>query len=252
MSGCDLRVITEESPPVSPAKQAHEAPRPLFHEGLGRDRWAEIGRDLSHWAENTQWEMGEWALFGEASFGERTLREVASGLKISAGKLSNCRLVAKNFPAFRRRNALSFSHHLEVARLPQAEGDEILARAEADGWTREQIRKEAREARAAVLACLVRENEALRAENARLKTTPAAAKDAARDLERRAKAAARKVSAAFADLARVLGEAGASAEITGLHGNARAALDARLKRIVCSAGRDAAGVQMRFTFGAGE
>jgi hypothetical protein len=41
----------------------------------------------------------------------------------------------------RRRDALSFQHHAEVAALPEAEQDLWLSRAKTDGWSRNELRR---------------------------------------------------------------------------------------------------------------
>ena len=49
--------------------------------------------------------------------------------------------VASAIQFSRRRENVAFSIHAEVAALPRAEQDEMLKRAEAEGWTRADARK---------------------------------------------------------------------------------------------------------------
>lgn len=49
---------------------------------------------------------------------------------------------ANRFPVFRRRNTISYSHHVEVVDLPAEQGDSFLDRAEANGWSVRELRKQ--------------------------------------------------------------------------------------------------------------
>jgi hypothetical protein len=54
--------------------------------------------------------------------------------------------VARKFVVSRRREKLSFQHHVEVARLPENEQDAWLDQAERGGWSRNQLRRQLRSA----------------------------------------------------------------------------------------------------------
>jgi hypothetical protein len=51
--------------------------------------------------------------------------------------------VCRAFETSRRHEVLSFTHHQEVASLPPEQADDLLDRAERDGWTVKDIRAEA-------------------------------------------------------------------------------------------------------------
>jgi hypothetical protein len=50
----------------------------------------------------------------------------------------------------RRSDGLTFAHHVEVAGLDTAEADELLDRAEAEGWSTRPVRSGARRTRFAL------------------------------------------------------------------------------------------------------
>jgi hypothetical protein len=56
--------------------------------------------------------------------------------------LMNASAVARRFETSRRREALGFSHHAEVAPLPAAQADALLDAAEAEGWSTRVLRAE--------------------------------------------------------------------------------------------------------------
>jgi hypothetical protein len=59
--------------------------------------------------------------------------------------LRNYAWVARRFNLSRRRDALSFAHHAEVAALPDPEQDYWLRKAESESWSRNKLRREVRE-----------------------------------------------------------------------------------------------------------
>ena len=82
--------------------------------------------------------LGDWLLFGERRFGER-YRSALDATNLDYQTLRNYAWVARSFAPTRRREHLSFQHHAEVAALPAAEQDLWLHRAEAQGWSRNQL-----------------------------------------------------------------------------------------------------------------
>jgi hypothetical protein len=87
---------------------------PLLTDNLGLEEWLEIGRSLTQTERDVQWRLGDWWAFGNHRYGERA--NIAAGtLKFVVGTLQNYASVARKFPPSRRREDLSFSHHVEVA-----------------------------------------------------------------------------------------------------------------------------------------
>jgi hypothetical protein len=103
--------------------------------------------------------LGDWLNFGAARYGpalanardlpaaDRRTGKYARAL--AAGEeeyqtLANCAWVCRRVPFSRRRETLTFTHHAEVAALEAREQARILDRAEAEGWSAGQLRRELR------------------------------------------------------------------------------------------------------------
>ncbi|MFD0280046.1 LmbU family transcriptional regulator [Kitasatospora sp. NPDC127111] len=114
---------------------------------LTYDRWEKAGSQIFQIADSSAWCLGDWLVYGQERYADRYQTGVqAAGLDYQT--LRNYAWVARNFELWRRREALSFGHHAEVASLPPAEADTWLDRAEQHGWSRNQLRTRLRESRA--------------------------------------------------------------------------------------------------------
>lgn len=105
--------------------------------------WLAIGTQLSCLASSSAWCLGDWLTYGENAFSGR-YREAIEQTSLDYQTLRNYAWVAKKFPMSRRRDALSFGHHTEVAALPEPEQDYWLRKAEELGWSCKQLRRELR------------------------------------------------------------------------------------------------------------
>lgn len=104
-----------------------------------RESWERFGAWIGRVSSGHQWLIGDWLLCGEREWGiTHEIAEHVSGLAEST--LRDCRYVAHRFENPRRRESLSFGHHREVAALPPAEADALLARAESESLSRNQLR----------------------------------------------------------------------------------------------------------------
>jgi hypothetical protein len=112
---------------------------------------------FEEWHEATVWAqkvehaspfwIGDLLAFGEQAYGEKYAQAVeVTGC--TAGHLMNVVSVAQKIPAARRRQDLSYSHHAEVASLPEAEQEIWLDRAEAEALTVKDLRHQVHVARA--------------------------------------------------------------------------------------------------------
>jgi hypothetical protein len=104
------------------------------------DEWAGVGYRIARIHSGTAWALGDWLLFGEQRFGER-YRSALEATGLGYQTLRNYAWVARCFAPSRRRELLSFQHHAEVASLPAVEQDLWLHRAEAQGWSRNELRR---------------------------------------------------------------------------------------------------------------
>ena len=111
--------------------------------GLPFERWRAIGREIVATGDSSTWWLADWARYGEGAYGAR-YREAVAITGLGCQTLRNYAWVAGRFEASRRRDALSFAHHAEVAALSAAEQDAWLDRAETAGWSRNELRVQMR------------------------------------------------------------------------------------------------------------
>jgi len=105
--------------------------------------WEQVGTGLLAFADSSTWWVADWLVYGESEFQDR-YHEAVKRTSLSYQTLRNYTWVARKFPLTRRRQNLSFSHHLEVVALDQPEQDYWLRKAEAMGWSRNKLRGEVR------------------------------------------------------------------------------------------------------------
>jgi hypothetical protein len=105
--------------------------------------WLDVGKNLAGANKMLNWWIGDWWAAGSHRYGERA-KAAAEGLfGREFQTLMNAASVCRAFETSRRRETLSFAHHAEVASLPPEQADELLDRAERDGWNRSDLRAEA-------------------------------------------------------------------------------------------------------------
>jgi hypothetical protein len=101
--------------------------------------WERAGRQLSGIVNSSSWWLGDWLVYGKEHYTDRYQRGIRSaGLQYQT--LRNYAWVARRFEFHRRRPALSFQHHAEIASLPVDEQEHWLDRAEQMRWTTKQLR----------------------------------------------------------------------------------------------------------------
>ena len=109
--------------------------------GLPFERWLGIGRQLCAVSTSAAWCLGDWLAFGERAYAGRYRRAVEL-TSLDYQTLRNYAWVARRFELSRRRDALSFGHHAEVAALAEAEQDFWLRKAEEHRWPVKRLRRE--------------------------------------------------------------------------------------------------------------
>lgn len=108
--------------------------------------WEQAGRQLSGIVDSSSWWLGDWLVYGKDHYTDRYQRGIrTAGLQYQT--LRNYAWVARRFPTGRRRAALTFQHHAEIASLPVDEQEIWLDRAEQNTWTTKQLRTALRIAR---------------------------------------------------------------------------------------------------------
>lgn len=106
--------------------------------------WKEIGVRIARTADSTAWCLGDWLVYGESRYADR-YRQAIEAVGLNYQTLRNYAWVARRFPVSRRRDTLTFYHHMEVARLPAGEQDRWLSRATEQGWSVRQLRRQLKE-----------------------------------------------------------------------------------------------------------
>lgn len=114
--------------------------------GAAYDEWEQAGRQLADVLDSSSWWLGDWLVYGKDHYSDRYQRGIrAAGLSYQT--LRNYAWVARRFELSRRRPALSFQHHAELASLPTGEQDRWLDQAEHRRWSTKQLRGAIRAAR---------------------------------------------------------------------------------------------------------
>jgi hypothetical protein len=91
------------------------------------------------------WWIGDLLNAGDDRFGE-SFSQMCEGT-LSTEMLSRYASVARRVPIENRRPSLSWSAHAAVARLPHDQQKRLLREAERHGWTSDDLREKAREAK---------------------------------------------------------------------------------------------------------
>ncbi|HTZ25591.1 MAG TPA: LmbU family transcriptional regulator [Streptosporangiaceae bacterium] len=112
-------------------------------ENLPLDSWKQIGEQIHIISDASAWWIGDWLRYGRDKYPDRYKRAIGE-TSLEYQTLRNYAWVAGRFDPSRRRDGLSFQHHLEVAALPQDQQDLWLERAERSRWSRNDLRAELR------------------------------------------------------------------------------------------------------------
>lgn len=118
-----------------PSKQVCWAPGSELDMG----QWAEVGRRIGSVGRNIQWLLGDWIAYGNERFGERYAR-AAKITGYDTQTLMNMVYVATHFPASRRRENLSWSHHETLAGFDSDEQEHWLDQATERQWSVSDLR----------------------------------------------------------------------------------------------------------------
>ena len=108
--------------------------------GMSFKEWSTLGCRLGHVSSASAWALGDWLLFGQRNFGRR-YRVALQETNLDYQTLRKSAWVAGRFDPARRREALSFQHHAEVAAMTESEQELWLRRAEAGHWSRNELRR---------------------------------------------------------------------------------------------------------------
>jgi hypothetical protein len=107
------------------------------------EEWSRIGHQLNAVSTSSAWWLGDWLIYGQAKY-PGLYQKAIEQTSLDYQTLRNYAWVARQYPVPRRRAALSFQHHAEVASLTPLEQDRWLDRAERFGWSRNELRNRVR------------------------------------------------------------------------------------------------------------
>lgn len=108
--------------------------------------YEKLGKFVGRLNRSCAWWVGDLIIHGEDLFGHDHA-QIEDALGLAPQTLANRASVARHIPPSRRRAALPFGVHAEVAYLEPRDRDLWLDRAERGQWTRAKLREEMRVAR---------------------------------------------------------------------------------------------------------
>jgi hypothetical protein len=112
---------------------------------LARNEWLVVGRRLGGISRCNQWWLGDWVRYGTERWGEK-YTQAAKVTGYDPRTLANMASIAATFETSRRRDNLTWSHHVAVASLPEPEQETWLDRAVEAGFSVADLRTELRAA----------------------------------------------------------------------------------------------------------
>lgn len=105
--------------------------------------WQRVGSQIFAMSDSSTWWLGDWLVYGQTYFPNRYQRAVEE-TGFDHQTLRNYAWVARQFAMGRRRSALSFQHHAELASLGDEEQERWMDRAVRLRWSRSELRRELR------------------------------------------------------------------------------------------------------------
>lgn len=133
----------------APEVSAHRGTRPGVawqpRRDLARHEWLVVGKRLGGISRCNQWWMGDWVRYGCQKWGEK-YTQAAKITGYDPRSLANMASIAAAFESSRRREDLTWSHHVAVAALPEDEQEKWLNRAAAERLSVADLRTELRAA----------------------------------------------------------------------------------------------------------
>lgn len=112
---------------------------------LDEQQWQAVGSMLVTLNSGIQWALGDWWAYGFHAYGERKSKAIAKKLPYEFGSMMNLGWVARKIPASLRNEALSFSHHVAVAKLEPEDQKKWLdkaAKARPKAWSVKKLQQQ--------------------------------------------------------------------------------------------------------------
>ncbi|MGP4001160.1 LmbU family transcriptional regulator [Streptomyces sp. 8N706] len=118
-----------------------ERTRLRLPDDLPLDEWRRIGERILSISDSSAWWIGDWLVFGQQQYHDRYKRAMNETL-LDYQTLRNYAWVARKFAPARRREKLTFQHHMEVAGLPEDQQHHWLDFAVRFAWSRNELRRQ--------------------------------------------------------------------------------------------------------------
>lgn len=112
----------------------------VLPKGMSLDDWGALGQHIFVLSDSSGWWLGDWLVYGQENYPNR-YKHAIEATSLDYQTLRNYAWVARKFVPARRREKLSMQHHAEVASLPLEDQEWWLAQAEAEGWSRNELRR---------------------------------------------------------------------------------------------------------------
>jgi hypothetical protein len=142
--------VAEDSPTVTGCAEEFGLPGKVtptslsLRPRLSFEDWREALQFLGRLHRGMQWWVGDAVNYGEQAFGEKYAAAVDE-TGYQPGYLMTISWVCRAVEASRRREALSFACHVEVASLEPAEQERWLQLAQEKGWPSKELRQQIQE-----------------------------------------------------------------------------------------------------------
>ncbi|WP_420585814.1 hypothetical protein [Ruegeria sp.] len=153
---------------------------------------------------------------------------LADQLGVSRSKVCIYREVSTAWPYDKREQSLSFTHHMELYRLPEGHRLSLIRTAAASGWSPKRLRKSAREV--SLSGRMAKSEEERRALKRKLDAALTDPRDAVTGLRNRLSTLTKLLEKDAAALSDAIVEVLTDDGIDSLHGNMRAGLARDLRR----------------------
>lgn len=114
----------------------------LFTEDTPVEVWEEHGRKLAVVDTHLPWAIADYLAFGNDTYHDALARAVDIFPQMSPNRMGRLLNLAIVFPPERRTHELSSSFYMEVMTIDDDDQDELLAIAEEQRWTRDELRAE--------------------------------------------------------------------------------------------------------------
>lgn len=132
----DPTAVLPAGPPA-----ATERTRLRLPEDLALETWCRIGDQILAISDSSAWWIGDWLVFGQRKYHDRYQRAMKETL-LDYQTLRNYAWVARKFAPERRREDVTFQHHMEVASLPEDQQDHWLNFAARLKWSKSELRRQ--------------------------------------------------------------------------------------------------------------